>query len=107
MSKKNCWEFKNCGREQNGSNVEELGICPASIKEALDGVHDGMNAGRACWVVAGSMCDGKRQGTFSQKYNICMECDFYKTVKEEEGTNMEMSIILLNMIRINKAKVKE
>jgi hypothetical protein len=53
------------------------------------------------------MCDGKRQGTFSQKYNICMECDFYKTVKEEEGTNMEMSIILLNMIRINKAKVKE
>jgi hypothetical protein len=99
MSKKNCWEFTKCGREQNGSNAEKLGICPASIEKALNGVHGGMNAGRACWVVAGSMCDGQLQGTFAQKYEDCRKCDFYQVVKQEEGVNLEMSIVLLNRIK--------
>lgn len=99
MSKINCWEFKNCGREPNGSKVDELGICPSSTEKALDGVHGGKNAGRACWVVAGTMCKGKLQGTFAQKYNSCMECDFCKTVKKEEDANLVMSIVLLNKLR--------
>jgi hypothetical protein len=99
MSKKNCWEFKKCGRGRNGSNAEERGICPATTEKTLNGVHGGVMAGRSCWVVAGSMCDGELQGTFAQKYGDCKKCDFYQAVKQEEGINLEMSIMLLNRIK--------
>ena len=48
--KTNCWEFKNCGRDLNGTRADELDICPVSAEIRLDGVHGGKNAGRACWV---------------------------------------------------------
>jgi hypothetical protein len=87
LSKLNCWEFKNCGRELNGSKVDELGVCPAYEEKKLDGVHSGMNAGRCCWVVAGTMCRGKVEGTFAQKEKNCLHCDFYNLVYEEESDN--------------------
>jgi len=34
MSKKNCWEVMNCGRQTGGTKVSEMGVCPAAI-EAL------------------------------------------------------------------------
>ncbi len=101
MGKINCWEFKKCGREPNGSKVDELGICPSSTEEILDGVHGGKNSGRACWVVGGTLCEGKIQGTFAKKFNNCLECNFFKTVKEEEGPNLVMAIVLLNKLRKN------
>ncbi len=52
--KLNCWEFKKCGRQPQGPHVKDQGLCPASLEEGLDGVHDGVNAGRACWVITGS-----------------------------------------------------
>ena len=102
MSKKNCWEFKNCGRELNGAKVEELGICPSSTEEVLDGVHGGMNAGRACWVVAGTISQSRPQGIFAMEHNNCLECDFYNSVREAEGPAMEMSLVLFNKIRKSK-----
>ncbi|MDH4164450.1 MAG: hypothetical protein OEW15_17440 [Nitrospirota bacterium] len=39
-----------------------MGLCPAAAEEALDGVHDGTNAGRSCWVVAGTLCKDSVQG---------------------------------------------
>lgn len=99
MSKTNCWEFKKCGREPNGSKADELGICHSSTEGILDGVHGGKNSGRACWVVGGTFCNGKIQGTFAKKFNNCLDCDFFKTVKEEEGSNLVMAIVLLNKIR--------
>ncbi len=98
--KKNCWEFKKCGRQQGGKHVHDLGICPAATDERLNGAHAGKNAGRACWVLAGTMCGGRVQGTFAQKYHECEICDFYKTVKEEEGRSYQLSITLLNRMRI-------
>jgi hypothetical protein len=95
----NCWEFKKCGREPGGNKAKELGICPAAIDERLHGVHGGKNAGRACWVLAGTMCGGKVQGTFAQKNQNCAICDFFKTVKEEEHSAYELSIVLLNRIK--------
>lgn len=94
--KLNCWEFKNCGRQPGGKKTEDLGVCPAAIDERLHGVHGGKNAGRACWVLAGTMCGGLVQGTFAQKYKNCEVCDFYREVKKEEGTTFELSIVLLN-----------
>lgn len=99
MAKQNCWEFKGCERQEGGKKAEELGVCPASIDERLNGAHSGKNAGRACWVLAGTMCGGKVQGIFAQKYANCEYCDFFKAVRNEEGPKFELSILLLKKIR--------
>jgi len=99
MSKLNCWEFKECGREPGGTNTSELGECPAAIEGRLDGIHDGSNAGRSCWVVAGTMCGGEIQGTFAKKFDNCQVCNFYKTIKEEEGVDCQFAATLLSSLR--------
>ena len=98
MNKKNCWEYKKCGREPKGVKVHDLGVCPATIEERLDGIHEGKNGGRACWAVAGSMCGGKVQGTFAQIYANCIICDFFKLVKEDEGNDFIRSSTLLRKL---------
>jgi hypothetical protein len=82
--KLNCWEHKKCGRQPGGQKVQELGICPVTTYHQLDGTHDGKNAGRACWAIAGSLCGGKIQGTYAQKLDNCWRCDFMNSVKKEE-----------------------
>jgi len=101
MSKKlNCWEYKQCGREPYGNMVAVLGVCPAAIETRLNGVHDGRNAGRACWVVAGTLCHGQVQGVFSQKYATCRECNFYQKVQSENYMDFQLSISLLQRLRV-------
>ena len=85
MSKKNCWEFKKCGREHGGIKVAELGECPASTFTTADGFCDGKNGGRACMFVTGTLCAGSIQGTHKEKEKNCIICDFYKKVWDEEG----------------------
>ena len=63
-----CWEFMKCGRD-----VDKEIKCPAYP-----------NFGRTCWVVAGTFCEGKVQGTFAQKCEDCRKCDFYKKVVNKE-----------------------
>lgn len=96
--KENCWEFKECGRERGGKKTKESGICPASTDDRLDGVHSGKNAGRSCWVVAGTMCRTEVQGTFAQKYKDCAKCSFYLKVREEEGEELMPTIVLLDKV---------
>jgi len=93
--KKNCWEYKKCGREPGGEKVRELGICPAATEKRLDGIHGGKNAGRCCWVVAGTLCKGEVQGSFAKKFGNCQVCDFYELVKQEEGVKFILSANLL------------
>ena len=64
----NCWEFKGCGREEGGRKAHELGICPAYTQ----------GAGDACWFIAGTLCDGTVQGTYAQKLESCVHCDFFQ-----------------------------
>lgn len=97
--KRNCWEFKKCGREPGGENADELGICPASVYPRLDGAHGGKNGGRVCWVIAGTMCGGEVQGSFAIKYQDCRKCDFYQLVMEEEGPNFLITIDLINWLK--------
>ncbi len=85
MQRQNCWEVKKCGREVGGAKVAELGVCPTATVELLDGMNHGTNGGRTCWVVTGSLCGEKVQGTFAAKAASCMQCDFYKTVQRQEG----------------------
>lgn len=99
MEKKNCWEFKKCGRGPQGNRVSELGICAAATERTLDGSHGGHNAGRACWVVAGTLCGDKVQGTFAKKFGTCEACEFYLSVKKEEITMFILSGELLRKLR--------
>jgi len=82
-----CWEYMNCGREPGGVNAAEQGVCPAATAETYDRVNRGKNAGRYCWRVAGTLCDGEVQGTFSVKYRDCLKCEFFELVRQEEGLN--------------------
>ncbi len=74
----NCWDAKKCGREANGKNTSELGVCPAYSK----------GAGDACWLVAGTFCGGTVQGSFAEKEKNCMICDFYQTFDLQHRTKM-------------------
>ena len=97
--KLNCWEFKKCGRQPQGAKTEEMGLCPASTDTRLDEIHDGVNAGRACWSIAGTFCEGKVQGTYAEKEDNCIKCDFYKLVAEEEFGNFKMIHSLRNILQ--------
>jgi hypothetical protein len=95
--KQNCWEYMNCGRELGAAKAGELGICVAALQQSLNNVHGGLNAGRACWVVAGTLCGGEVQGSFVFKTKTCIQCDFFKLVCREEGSNVISPAELLEM----------
>lgn len=59
-----CWEFNKCGKDSTGD-------CPAYPANGKD-----------CWRVAGTLCGGQVQGTFAQKLVSCMQCPFYKEIKD-------------------------
>ena len=63
----NCWEFKKCGREGGGYKSIESGVCPAYS-----------DYGQQCARVAGTLCNGKVQGTFALKLGNCQKCEFIK-----------------------------
>jgi hypothetical protein len=85
MKKKNCWEYMQCERQPGGARAKELGICPVTIDEELDGAHEGIGAGRVCWAVVGTFCGGKVQGTYAEKLKDCARCDFMLLVRQEES----------------------
>ena len=97
--KKNCWEFMQCGREPLGKNVKELGVCPAAAFEKLDGANGGVNAGRTCWLIAGTLCGGEVQGTYARKYQSCTECEFYQSVNGEEKNYFVHTERFINSIK--------
>lgn len=84
MEKINCWEFKKCKRELGNEFTEINGICPAALTKKVNGAFSGINGGRCCWMIAGTFCDGKVQGTYAKKFKDCKNCDFYKRVTSEE-----------------------
>jgi len=85
-TKQNCWEYTQCGRESGGCRVSEDGVCPAASDSSFTNINSGKCGGRFCWAVAGTLCNGKIQGTFAEKRETCVNCDFYKRVQIEEGT---------------------
>ena len=83
-AKMNCWEYKKCGRELGGLKAEKEGVCPAAAENPFNAFNNGLNAGRSCWLVAGTFCDHEIMGTFAEKIDTCKNCGFYKKVQEEE-----------------------
>ncbi len=95
--RKNCWEVKRCGRQPGGHRAHE-GICPVATEHRLHGVHGGKNAGRSCWIVAGSLCGDRTQGDFTGKFDNCSRCPFFDQVRKDEGGRYQMAITLLQRI---------
>ncbi len=98
--RQNCWELKKCGKEPNGMRSAQLGVCPAAIETRLDGTHGGQNSGRACWVIGGTLCNKSVQGSYSEKYIKCYECEVYGIIKKEEGNAFQLSPTLLKKIQV-------
>lgn len=88
ITKANCCEARRCGREPGGAKTIEFGICPAV--QTGGGTNRGTNGGRVCWAVAGTLCGGQVQGTFAQKAFNCMQCEFYRAVRKEEGAEFHL-----------------
>ncbi len=58
------------------------------------------------------MCEGEVQGKFAQKYKNCGKCDFYNTVKKEEGKDFIPTAILFkrlekDMLTVRNIKSRE
>ena len=64
----NCWQFMQCGREEGGVNVQELGTCPAFPDH-----------GQNCASVAGTICLERVFVRSEQKYTDCLSCRFYNS----------------------------
>ena len=85
--KKNCWEYMNCGRGPDGRNSEELGVCHAATAAVYNGINDGINGGRFCWLAVGTLSFAPITGSFAARIPTCLECPFFKEVQQqEEGT---------------------
>ncbi len=104
MEKLNCWEFKKCGYEIDGAKVKEVGVCPAASEKRLHGKNSGKYAGRACWVVNATLCEGKVQGSFAIKMSRCIKCSFFNLVVHEEGEKLVKMIDLVHILKENKEK---
>ncbi|HBB40110.1 MAG: hypothetical protein COW73_10215 [Nitrospirae bacterium CG18_big_fil_WC_8_21_14_2_50_70_55] len=85
-ARSNCWEYRHCGREPGGAQVNTLGLCPAAIESRLDGINGGTNGGRACWAVEDTVCFE----TIGAKFLECLHCDFLLQVQDEEGATFQL-----------------
>ena len=92
----NCWDVTECGRGPDALASER---CPAATETRLDGQNGGVNAGRSCWVVNETVCDGEVQGSFSTKLTGCAACPFFKQVVNEEYPNNAATSDMLQLLR--------
>ncbi len=86
----NCWDYKKCGRENNGVNVHELGVCPAASATEADGFCGGKNGGRGCAFITGTFCGGVIQGASKDKEKDCANCGFYEQLIKEHGIDQNV-----------------
>lgn len=64
--------------------------CPATADVTSTGVNGGVNAGRICWTVPGTLCFEEPQGDFVDKQEVCLECRFFQQVRDEEGAEFRL-----------------
>jgi len=99
MTKFNCWEYKKCGREPGGFNVAKMGLCQASVEGRVSGINEGSNGGRVCWLIPGTFCGWKLNGTYADKLSNCHNCKFYKLVESEEDSGFDNKKEILDRLR--------
>ena len=87
-----CWDIKGCMKVE----------CPAY------GSDD-----HRCWLRVGTMCGGKVQGEFAQKYRTCFECDVHKRIAEEPVRALyeRISTLIFHLndkaVKLNELAIKD
>lgn len=86
MTKLNCWEYHNCKVGMN-SSLSEDELCEVARAKECNEINNGINGGRICWSVSGTLCNNKHKGHFTHEIDSCMQCNFFKVVQSEEKKN--------------------
>ena len=63
VRRKSCWVVKNCPPEQKRK-------CPAWE----------FKAGKLCWFICGTICDGRARVSWKEKMKICRSCEVFKSL---------------------------
>jgi DNA-binding XRE family transcriptional regulator len=63
-----CWMTRPC-------RAEEKENCPAWQ----------FDAGNICWFINGTLCEGKAQGSWEKKMQVCRDCEVYKSMLDLKG----------------------
>ncbi len=61
--KKSCWSIKKCSSEQKKN-------CPAWE----------FRAGKLCWLINGTICDGETKSNWREKIKICRSCEVFNSL---------------------------
>ncbi|XCN75156.1 MAG: two-CW domain-containing protein [Candidatus Electrothrix aestuarii] len=80
----NCWEFKQCGREPGGSNIEKYGSCSVPVSVEHNGINNGKNGGRSCWILREAACEKIMRACRVDEIKECRQCRFHIHVKKSE-----------------------
>ncbi len=91
MKQIRCWEYMKCGRQPGGRRVEQLGKCPAASFTQTE-----------CWLIAGTLCNGEVQGTYAQKYETCIVCDYYNKMQEYKAKRPRSGFLLFGQYLCNQ-----
>lgn len=97
--RRDCWEYQGCERGPQGRRSRNGHGCPAAASGVLDGTNGGTNGGRACWVVADTLCGDRPSGPYERKIHECRKCSFYALVHVEEGLAEDSSGVLAARLR--------
>ena len=62
-NRKSCWVIKKCPPERKKQ-------CPAWE----------FNAGKLCWFISGTICEGKARKDWKEKMKICRSCEVFKSM---------------------------
>jgi len=96
----NCWERMGCG---HGPESGVIGVCIVASERRMDGVNGGVNAGRCCWAVTGTLCGGEVQGHFAQKHQTCLACAHFLAVRAEQGESFTFGLEHLAVENLTRA----
>ncbi|MEW5723214.1 MAG: helix-turn-helix transcriptional regulator [Thermodesulfobacteriota bacterium] len=72
LDRKNCWELKTCPEDRKKS-------CPAWE----------FSAGRLCWFICGTSCEGQAQENWEEKMKICWDCEVLTSMTDIRGQRLQ------------------
>ena len=78
LSRFRCWEQKECSPD-----VRER--CIAYLTRQ----------GHLCWFLTGTMCEGQRQKSWSDKIRLCLECGFMQGLLNPDPSEAKPAVTLL------------
>ncbi|MCI5148900.1 MAG: hypothetical protein D3916_05850 [Candidatus Electrothrix sp. MAN1_4] len=81
-SKIDCWEFKKCGREPGGKNIEKYGLCSLVVSLEDNKINNKRNGERLCWSLRESACEGIMRECCVNEIKECRQCTFYIFLQE-------------------------